>query len=421
MSSKTTADGSPNSFEPSERVPGISRMSKKPLYFLLVVGFFLAAVLVYSVNFAHDPEKQEEEQKRAAIVEEPRPLMRSEGSGLALKTPTGAVVKPVEPKEPTPREPLVIVTNEAPAETPEEVAMRQRRYQSYVAGLSSNIVVRRDDTKGVASSVANQSEGGPVMVGYDDSAQSSPPQGRGANPLEASEYNPAADQDKERFFDRNQVDTDWSLKHQRMKGQPFELKTGAVIPGVMITGINSDLPGNMIAQVAGNVYDSASGNHLLVPQGSKLYGVYDSRVIYGQERVLIAWNRIIFPDGSAISLGAMPGADQAGFGGLTDKVNNHYLRVFGSAFLMSIITGGTAYAMDTTNNSSNNSGYGSNSVSMSDEMISSLSAQFGQVTTTLLQKNLNIKPTLEIRPGYQFNIIVTKDVIFKAPYSPWRR
>ena len=418
MSSRTTADGSPNSFEPSERVPDISRMSKKPLYFLLAVGFFLAAVLVYSVNFAHDPEKQEEEQKRAAIVEEPRPLMRGEGAGLALKTPTGAVVKPAEPG---PREPLVIVTNEAPAETPEEAAMRQRRYQSYVTGLSSNMVVKRDDAKGTASSAASQSEDGPVMAGYDDSAQSSPPQGGGINPLETSEYNPAADRDKEGFFDRNQLDTDWSLKYQRMKGQPFELKTGAVIPGVMITGINSDLPGNMIAQVAGNVYDSASGNHLLVPQGSKLYGVYDSRVIYGQERVLIAWNRIIFPDGSAISLGAMPGADQAGFGGLNDKVNNHYLRVFGSAILMSIITGGTAYAMDTTNNSGGNSGYGSNQVSMSDEMIAALSAQFGQVTTTLLQKNLNIKPTLEIRPGYQFNIIVTKDVIFKAPYSPWRR
>ena len=93
------------------------------------------------------------------------------------------------------------------------------------------------------------------------------------------------------------------------RGCLLEIKTGTVIPAVLISGINSDLPGVLIAQVSQNVYNTANGRHLLIPQGAKLYGVYDSRVVYGQERTLVAWNRIIFPDGSSVTLGAMPGAD----------------------------------------------------------------------------------------------------------------
>ena len=201
-----------------------------------------------------------------------------------------------------------------------------------------------------------------------------------------------------------------------MVGQQFELKTGAVIPGVMVTGINSDLPGNIIAQVSQNVFDSATGKHLLLPQGAKLFGVYDSRVIYGQERVLVAWNRVVFPDGSSITLGAMPGSDMAGNAGYTDEVNNHYFRMFGSAVLMSLMSGGMAYTMDSLDNSNSES----DKPTLQNEMGSALAAQLGQATLQLLQKNLNIKPTLEIRPGYQFNVIVTKDLVFERPYRPQR-
>lgn len=185
----------------------------------------------------------------------------------------------------------------------------------------------------------------------------------------------------------------------------------------MLTGVNSDLPGNMIAQVSQNVFDSATGLHLLIPQGTKIYGVYDSRVVYGQERVLIAWNRLIFPDGSSLTLGAMPGADMSGMAGLNDDVNNHYLRIFGSALMMSLVSGGMAYAMDGVNTGTSTD----NGTTMQDEMTSALAAQLGQTTTTLLQKNLSIKPTLEIRPGYLFNIVVTKDMVFREPYTRWRR
>ena len=222
----------------------------------------------------------------------------------------------------------------------------------------------------------------------------------------------ASDRDKEQFFNRSGRD-EWLSPHTREPGRPCEIKTGTVIPGIMVSGINSDLPGSLIAQVSQNVYDTATGHHLLIPQGSKLYGTYDSRVVYGQSRVLVAWNRLNFPDGSAITLGAMPGTDISGYAGYEDKVNNHYLRIFGSSLLMSLITGGTSYAMDSTSSSSNDS----NRTTVQDSMAAALAAQMGQSTMSLLQKNLNIKPTLEIRPGYQFNVIVTKDVVFQVPYT----
>ncbi len=101
--------------------------------------------------------------------------------------------------------------------------------------------------------------------------------------------------------------------------------------------------------------------------------------------------------------------------GFNDEVDNHYARIFGSAFMMSLVTGGMAYAMDSVH-----SGTERNGVSMQDEMTSALAQQLGQTTTNILQKNLSIKPTLEIRPGYQFNIVITKDVVFKQPYKAWR-
>ena len=109
----------------------------------------------------------------------------------------------------------------------------------------------------------------------------------------------------------------------------------------------------------------------------------------------------------------MPGSDMVGNAGYTDKVNNHYLRIFGSAILMSMITGGMSYSMDSLDNSNSDS----DNPTLQNEMGAALASQLGQATLQLLQKNLNIKPTLEIRPGYQFNVIVTKDVVFERPYS----
>ncbi len=193
---------------------------------------------------------------------------------------------------------------------------------------------------------------------------------------------------------------------------PFELRAGFIIPGTLISGINSELPGQIMAQVSQDVFDTATGKYLLVPQGSRLVGVYSSEVEYGQSRVLVAWQRIVFPDGKAMDIGAMPGADSAGYAGFTDQVNHHFVRIFGSALLMSAITAGITY-----NQQQNQQNNGYTAPNANSAMSNALGQQLGRVTSQMIAKNMNIAPTLEIRPGYRFNIIVTKDLTLTKPYQ----
>ncbi|SEN53049.1 type IV secretion system protein VirB10 [Nitrosomonas marina] len=212
-------------------------------------------------------------------------------------------------------------------------------------------------------------------------------------------------------FDSAQGDERWKLDSDVKKPQsPYILQTGFVIPATLISGINSELPGQIMAQVSQNIFDSPVGKHRLIPQGSRLVGTYSSEVEYGQARVLVAWQRIIFPDGKTMDIGAMPGADGVGYAGFKDQVNNHYLRIFGSALIMSAIVAGTAYSQRDAGGAFGRQNAGS-------IMSQSLGQQLGLVTANLIRKNMNISPTLEIRPGYRFNIIVTKDMVFNKPYQ----
>ena len=192
---------------------------------------------------------------------------------------------------------------------------------------------------------------------------------------------------------------------------PYEIRTGTLIPAVLQTGINSDLPGTVIAHVSQNVYDTATGRHLVIPQGTKLIGEYNSNIIFGQERVLMAWQRLIFPDGKALDMGTMPAADVAGYSGFSDQVNHHYFRIFANAFLLS----GVIASIDI---SQNDKGSG-NSQRASDSMSESLGQVLGQAVAQMLMKNLNIAPTIEIRQGYRFNVLVTKDIPFSSAYKPF--
>jgi len=208
---------------------------------------------------------------------------------------------------------------------------------------------------------------------------------------------------------------EWSLgnKTQNMTTS-YTIHTGNVIPAILTTGINSDIPGVITAQVSRNVYDSASGRYLLIPQGSKLFGSYASGVQYGQKRLGVQWHRVIFPNGQSLTLDAMPGTTGAGYGGLKDKVNNHYAKIFGGAILMSLITATTTYALDKDNNNSSSE---SDNKSVSQSLNESFAREFGQVTAQQIQRSMNISPTLEIRPGYRLNVMVVKDIELDAPYG----
>ncbi|MDR0362643.1 MAG: hypothetical protein LBJ46_08195 [Planctomycetota bacterium] len=191
----------------------------------------------------------------------------------------------------------------------------------------------------------------------------------------------------------------------------YIVRTGSVIPATLIGGINSDLPGQIVGQVAQNVYDTPTGKHLLIPQGSRLVGEYSSQIQYGQSRVFAVWQRIIFPDGKAQDIGSMPGGSGAGYAGFKDRVNNHYLRIFGSAIMMSAILAGVEMTQD------NNGNANGDSQRMADALSEALGQQLGGAMAEMLNRNMGISPTIEIRPGYRLNVMLVKDLVFHGPYQ----
>ena len=203
---------------------------------------------------------------------------------------------------------------------------------------------------------------------------------------------------------------------------PYTVMAGSVIPAVLVSGINSDLPGPILAQVNQSVFDSATGRSLLIPQGSRLIGAYQNASTYGQQRIRIAWQRLIFPNTASMDLPQMPGADQSGFAGFTDQVNNHYLSTFGTAAVMSLISAGQMVGQMAT--FGGGAGYGAfgyyqpNQWAMAGEMAgSAASGQVGSLGQQMMGNGMNRPATIEIRPGYQFNVMVTEDLAFPGAYK----
>ena len=192
------------------------------------------------------------------------------------------------------------------------------------------------------------------------------------------------------------------------KASDHELFAGSVIPAVLVSGIDSDLPGVITAMVRQTVYDSLNPGVVLIPQGTKLVGEYSSDVAYGQSRVLAAWNRLIFPNGATIDLKGMMGADGQGLSGYNDQVDNHYLRTFGSAILISLL--GVGAQLSQPQNASMLT-----TPTAASTATSAMASSLNQAGTMLLQKNLDVQPTLKIRQGYLFNVMVSRTMIM-PPY-----
>ncbi len=214
---------------------------------------------------------------------------------------------------------------------------------------------------------------------------------------------------KEDFFNADLKELGYLPNRVVPQQSPFELKRGSVIPATLITGINSDLPGRITAQVSQSVYDSATGHRLLIPQGTKLFGRYDSKVSVGQKRVLVVWTDIIFPNGSTLQIGGMSGTDAQGYGGFNDKVNNHYLKTFGSAVLIALIGTGIDMAVPQSSTLATQD-------TASDATRRNFAATFGRVADRTIQRSMDVQPTLEIRPGYKFNVLVDQDIVFPGTH-----
>lgn len=190
---------------------------------------------------------------------------------------------------------------------------------------------------------------------------------------------------------------------QRITGpsSPYVLQAGSIIPAALITGIRSDLPGQITAQVTQNIYDSPTGRILLIPQGARLIGEYDNDVATGQNRVLLAWDRLILPGGRSILLDRLPGADATGMAGLHDRTNYHWGNMLRAALISTLLGVGSEIA---TNDDS--------------ELVRALrSGTQDTIASTgrqVVQRQLAVPPTLTIRPGFALRIIVTRDIILET-------
>jgi type IV secretory pathway VirB10-like protein len=184
---------------------------------------------------------------------------------------------------------------------------------------------------------------------------------------------------------------------------PYQLMAGTVIAASLVTGLNSDLPGFVVAQVTENVFDTVSGRHLLVPQGSRLVGKYDNIVAFGQERALVVWQRIILPDGSSIVIDNLPATDTGGYAGLADQVDVHTWKLLKGVALATVLGVGSELAFDSSDS----------------DLVRALQ-QSTQATTNragqrLIERQLNVQPTITVRPGWPLRVIAHKDIVLR-PY-----
>ena len=210
---------------------------------------------------------------------------------------------------------------------------------------------------------------------------------------------------------------DYSLSPRQAAISPYEVQAGAIIPGILVTGINSDLPGQMIGQVSQDVYDSKTGNYLLIPAGSKLVGRYDSQVTNGQRRVLVAWQRIIFPDSSFIDIDGLTGSDTAGYSGFTGKVDDHSSKLFRNAILFSLIGAGATLLQPRTAIAALTPVGMVAAPSVGSQVAGQVGTQLAQTAQQATQQGLQQQPTIEVRPGYLFNIMVDHDLVLPGPYT----
>ncbi|EQB12256.1 TrbI/VirB10 family protein [Sphingobium lactosutens] len=191
-----------------------------------------------------------------------------------------------------------------------------------------------------------------------------------------------------------------SVERLTAPASPNIVRAGSIIPAALTTGIRSDLPGQITAQVTANVYDSPTGRILLIPQGARLIGEYDSEIAAGQTRVLLAWDRLIMPDGRSIVLERQPGADAAGYAGLQDRVNQHWGNLLKAAAVSTLLGVGAELGADSEDDLTRALRRGSQDT-------------INQTGQQIVRRQLNVQPTLTIRPGHPLRVVITRDLVLE--------
>jgi type IV secretion system protein TrbI len=295
--------------------------------------------------------------------------------------------------------PIVNAQNAPSAGVPAVDSEQQRLDQEIEAARLSRLFASTS-IREVASSIAQAASVGASTILPNQASQPVQP---GANDTFTQNG-----QDRKLAFVNASVDTrTTSPDRVAAPASSYVVQAGNIIPAALITGIRSDLPGPITAQVTENVFDSPTGRFLLVPQGTRLIGVYDSQVSFGQSRVLLVWTRLIMPNGRSIVLERQPGADTAGYAGLEDEVDNHWGALFKAALLSTLLGVGSELGSTT--------GTGGNS-DVTTALRRGSSDSLNQTGQKVVQRNLDIQPTLTIRPGSPVRVIVNRDLVLE-PYK----
>jgi len=304
-----------------------------------------------------------------------------------------AIVKSQQPMAPT---------YAPPGHDPEDA----QRKEAEAAAASSVFFRSGTPGKGAAPGTAQVAATGSAsgLAGFDPLAAG--PASTAAQPSDPTAVQNRQDQ-KEAFLKAGSTETRNSGNLQ-MPTSPYQVMAGTVIAGALVTGIKSDLPGDVIATVTEPVYDTATGKFLLIPQGSRILGKYNSQVSYGQSRVQVVWNRVILPDTSSLKLDNLAGTDPAGYAGLEDGVDWHWDRVFAGAALTTLLGVGAELAAPENRQDGNRIVIAGRD---------SAQDSINQVGQEMTRRNMNIQPTLTERPGLSVRIIVNRDLVLR-PYQP---
>ncbi|WP_095088678.1 TrbI/VirB10 family protein [Mesorhizobium sophorae] len=281
----------------------------------------------------------------------------------------------------------------------EASAEEQRLAQQAIAARESQVMLRienRLETSPVAGTGPSKQQPFEALAQSDATRQSAS--------VATTEGDQNNQQRKLDFINQKNASGIYNPHALQTLASPYQLMAGSVIAASLITGINSDLPGLVVAQVTENVHDTVTGHALLIPQGSRLIGTYDSVVAFGQKRALLVWQRIVMPDGSSIEIDNLPATDTAGYAGLEDKVDFHTWQLIKGVALGTLLGVGTELS------------FGENESDLVKAIRESTQQNVSQAGQRITEKNLNIQPTITVRPGWPLRVIVHKDLVLR-PYS----
>lgn len=387
-----TPRADPQAFQLRGDPPRVMRLSRKALALMgVAAGLGIGGSLIYALKPPGEKEAKElySTDSRATsetITSGPRDYSQAPKLGPPLPGDLGRPI--VSAQQRGENVPVPPVGAQPDPRAQAEEAARQRAQQERDAARMSGVFLGGSSAGAAAMpSLPN------LAIAAPDAAAPQPPEPDGS----AAQGDQAA---KRAFMTQASSQRTVSIERLTAPASPNIVQAGSIVPAALITGIRSDLPGQITAQVTANVYDSPTGRILLIPQGARLIGEYDSEIAAGQTRVLLAWDRLILPDGRSIVLERQPSADAAGYAGLQDRVNQHWGNLLKAAAISTLLGVGAELGVDGDD-------YLTRAIRRGTQTTINQSGQ------QIVRRQLNVQPTLTIRPGHPLRVVITRDLVLE--------